>query len=137
MTSGHIHVRTKFSNKSINHTVETGLIYMNTETHHICLTYILLKTQHSHNQKKKCKLINFFICRLIYIYIYISFYLYLYTNNFFFNVYYFFFLHLLPPWGGCPSPWACGAYPRAMHVGVKRVIGRGCKCVGLRVSLMG
>ena len=27
----------------------------------------------------------------------------------------FFFLHLLPPWGGCPSPWACGAYPMAEH----------------------
>ena len=37
MTSGHIHVRTKFSNKSINHTVETGLIHTNTETHHIYL----------------------------------------------------------------------------------------------------
>jgi hypothetical protein len=23
--------------------------------------------------------------------------------------------NLLPPWGGCPSPWACGAYPRAGH----------------------
>ena len=22
-----------------------------------------------------------------------------------------FFLHLLPSWEGCPSPWACGAYP--------------------------
>ena len=28
---------------------------------------------------------------------------------------FFFFLHLLPPWGGCPSPWACGAYPMAGH----------------------
>ena len=43
MASDHIHVRTKFSNKSINHTVETDLIHTNTETHHICLTYILLK----------------------------------------------------------------------------------------------
>ena len=43
MASDHIHVRTKFSNKSINHTMETGLIHMNTETHHIYLTYILLK----------------------------------------------------------------------------------------------
>ena len=42
MASDHIYVRTKFSNKSINHTVETGLIHTNTETHYICLTYILL-----------------------------------------------------------------------------------------------
>jgi hypothetical protein len=43
MASNHIHVRTKFSNKSIDHTVETSFIHTNTETHHICLTYILLK----------------------------------------------------------------------------------------------
>ena len=49
MASDHIHVRTKFSNKSINHIVETGLIH--TETHHICLTYILLKAQHSYKNK--------------------------------------------------------------------------------------
>ena len=40
MSSDHIHVQTKFSNKSINRTVETGLIHTNTEIHHICLTYI-------------------------------------------------------------------------------------------------
>ena len=53
MASDHIHVRIKFSNKSINHTVETSFIHTNTKTHHICLTYILLKIQHSHNKKKK------------------------------------------------------------------------------------
>jgi hypothetical protein len=51
MANDHIHMQTKFSNKSINHTVETGLIYTNTETNHICLTYILLKAQHSHKKK--------------------------------------------------------------------------------------
>ena len=66
MANDHIHVQTKFSNKSINHTVETGLIHTNTETHHICLTYILLKAQHS--PQKKCILIIFFIYRLIYIF---------------------------------------------------------------------
>ena len=50
MASDHIHVRTKFSNKSINHIVETGLIHTNTEIHHICLTYILLKAQQSHKK---------------------------------------------------------------------------------------
>ena len=55
MASDHIHVRTKFSNKLINHTVETNLIHTNTETHHICLIYILLKAQHSHKKKKKKK----------------------------------------------------------------------------------
>ena len=53
MTNDHIHVRIKFSNKSINHTVETGFIHMNTETHNICLIYILLKAQHSNKKKKK------------------------------------------------------------------------------------
>ena len=53
MTSDHIHVQTKFPNKSINHTVETSLIHTNTETHHICLTYILLKAQHFHKKKEK------------------------------------------------------------------------------------
>ena len=31
------------------------------------------------------------------------------TNSFFF------FFNLLPPWGGCPSSRACGAYPKARH----------------------
>jgi hypothetical protein len=31
------------------------------------------------------------------------------TNSFFF------FLQFIAPMGGCPSPWACGAYPRAGH----------------------
>ena len=31
------------------------------------------------------------------------------TNSFFL------FFNLLPPWGGCPNPWACGAYPKAGH----------------------
>ena len=52
IASDHIHVRTKFSNKLINHTVETSLIHTNTETNHICLTYILSKAQHSHKKKK-------------------------------------------------------------------------------------
>ena len=52
IASDHIYVQTKFSNKSINHTVKTKLIHTNTETHHICLTYILLKAQHSHKKKK-------------------------------------------------------------------------------------
>ena len=43
MASGHIHVLTKFLNKSIKHTIETSLTHTNTETHHIRLTYILLK----------------------------------------------------------------------------------------------
>ena len=92
MASDHIHVRIKFSNKSINHTVETSFIHTNTKTHHICLTYILLKIQHSHNKKKKkCKLINFFICRLIFLFIFFPFmysciliYIYIYI---FYNVY--------------------------------------------------
>ena len=28
------------------------------------------------------------------------------TNSFFFS-------SLIAPMGGCPSPWACGAYPKA------------------------
>ena len=48
IANDHIHVRTKLSNKSINHIVKTDLIHTNTKTHHICITYILLKTQHSH-----------------------------------------------------------------------------------------
>ena len=27
----------------------------------------------------------------------------------------FFFSSLIAPGGACPSPWACGAYPRAGH----------------------
>jgi hypothetical protein len=33
------------------------------------------------------------------------------NNSFFF----FFFSLLIAPMGGCPSPWAGGAYPRAGH----------------------
>jgi hypothetical protein len=44
----------------------------------------------------------------------------LYTkNNFFFLMStnsFFFSLQFIAPMGGCPSPWACGAYPRAGHV---------------------
>ena len=60
MASDRIHVWTKFSNKSKNHIVETSLIHTNTETHHICLTYILLKAQHSHKKIKKMYTNNFF-----------------------------------------------------------------------------
>ena len=28
----------------------------------------------------------------------------------------FFFPQFIAPMGGCPSPWACGAYPKAGHV---------------------
>ena len=37
MVSGHTNVQTKFSNKLVNHTVETELIHINTETYHIYL----------------------------------------------------------------------------------------------------
>jgi hypothetical protein len=60
MVSDYIHARTKFSIKSINHTVETSLIHTNTETHHICLRYILLKAQHSHKKYIYILIIFFF-----------------------------------------------------------------------------
>ena len=31
------------------------------------------------------------------------------------NSFFFFFPFTYFPHGGCPSPWACGAYPRAGH----------------------
>jgi hypothetical protein len=37
MANGHIHVWTKFSNKSVNHEVETSPIHTNTEAHHVYL----------------------------------------------------------------------------------------------------
>ena len=44
MTNGHIYVQTKFSNKLVNHVVETELIHTNIETHHIYLNTIIQGT---------------------------------------------------------------------------------------------
>ena len=53
MANGHIHVQTKFSNKSINYTVGTDFIHTNTETIHIYLI-----KRHNTPIKKLCILIK-------------------------------------------------------------------------------
>ena len=109
MASDHLHVRTKFSNKSINHTVETGLIHTNTKTHHICLTYISVKAQYS--KKKKMYTNKFFYMQTN---IFFSFYVQLYTNNYYYFfkcllIHFFFFTYC--PHGGFPQPLGLWGLP--------------------------
>ena len=112
MASDHIYVQTKFSNKLVNQIVDTELIHTNTETHHIYhikrhnTPIIIIIIIIIMSTKKKKILLSMLI---IYIYIY-----------------------MLPPWGGCPSPRACGAYLRADIISISLVVGH---CVSLKVLI--
>jgi hypothetical protein len=55
MASGHIHMQAKFSNKLVNHTVETKLIHTNTKTHHI---YLIKRHNTPIKQKNKDAVIS-------------------------------------------------------------------------------
>ena len=102
MVSGHIHMQTKFSNKLVNHTVETELIHINTETHHVYFIKsdnTLIKNKNKNKNKNKIMYTNKknILLSILILYIYILL---------------IFFFHLLPPWRVAQAQGLVGLTPR-------------------------